>query len=152
MEDDSLELISRNEGVSENKDNNKSLPNMDYHGDYNPTKCFLLTDIILALILNKLLSGFPTRWSAITSSLLSNSWRGAKVVVWFSWSSWMSAMLYPLWLTSWGQTLATNRQSDFGHWAAISHDQQMLFEMRNRGKCIYLLTLHSEKLPFKFNY
>lgn len=97
--------------MSENKDNHKSLPNMDYHGDYNPTKCFLLTDIILTLILNKLLPGFLTRWSAITRSLLSNSWRGAKAVVWFSWSFWMAAMLHPVWLTSWGQTLATNGQS-----------------------------------------
>ena len=56
---------------------------MDYPGDYNPAKFFLLTDIILTILLNKLLPGFPTRWSAIMSSFLSSSRRGAKAVVWF---------------------------------------------------------------------
>lgn len=83
----------------------------DYQGDYNPTKCFLLTDIILTVILNKLLPGFPARWSAITSSLLSSSWRGAKAVVWFLWSFWISAMFHLRWLMSQGQTLTTNGQS-----------------------------------------
>lgn len=47
---------------------------MGYHGDYNPTKFFLLTDIILTIILNKLLPGFPTgSGSAIMSSFLSSS-------------------------------------------------------------------------------